>query len=109
MSTTASTQTTGTVLQERGIPIDDCLELANVERPDLVRQLHFDYLAAGVDIIQTNTFGASRVRLRAYGAGDRVVELNEAGVRLAREAAAGAVREDGSGSRRRCRRHRARP
>jgi homocysteine S-methyltransferase len=83
---------TGTVLQERGIPVDDCLELTNVERPDLVRQLHLDYIAAGVDIIQTNTFGANRVRLRAYGAADRAVELNEAGVRLAREAAAGAGR-----------------
>jgi homocysteine S-methyltransferase len=83
---------TGTVLQERGIPIDDCLELANLERPDLVRQLHFDYIAAGVDIVQTNTFGANRVRLGAYGLEARAAELNDAGVRIAREAVAAAGR-----------------
>ncbi|HXH21086.1 MAG TPA: bifunctional homocysteine S-methyltransferase/methylenetetrahydrofolate reductase [Dehalococcoidia bacterium] len=83
---------TGTVLHERGVPTDACLELANVERPELVRQLHLDYINAGADIIQTNTFGANRVRLQAFGLQDRVGELNAAGVRLAREAAASAGR-----------------
>lgn len=83
---------TGTVLQERGIPVDACLELANVDRPDLVRQLHLEYIQAGADLIQTNTFGANRPRLAAFGLEDRVRELNEAAVRIAREAVAAAGR-----------------
>ena len=79
---------TGTVLQERGIPTDACLELANVEHPEMVRQLHVEYINAGADVIQTNTFGANRVRLAFYGLQDRVAELNEAGVKIARAAVA---------------------
>jgi methionine synthase I (cobalamin-dependent)/5,10-methylenetetrahydrofolate reductase len=77
---------TGTLLEERGVPMDACLELANVERPDLVRQIHIDYIIAGADLVQTNTFGATRPRLAQYGLADRVAELNRAGVERAREA-----------------------
>jgi homocysteine S-methyltransferase len=83
---------TGTVLQERGIPFDACLELANIEQPDLVRQLHIDYINAGADIIQTNTFGANSMRLAAYGLAGRVADLNRRAVELAREAVASSGR-----------------
>jgi hypothetical protein len=65
----------GTVLQERGIPADACLELTNVDSPDVVRRLHVEYIEAGADLIQTNT-SANRYRLEAYGLQDRVAELN---------------------------------
>ena len=78
---------TGTLLEERGVPMDSCLEMANVERPELVRQLHAEYIQAGADFVQTNSFGANRIRLESYGLADRVLELNTLAVRLAREAA----------------------
>jgi methionine synthase I (cobalamin-dependent)/5,10-methylenetetrahydrofolate reductase len=83
---------TGTVLHERGVPVDGCIELANAEQPDLVRQLHEDYVLAGADLIQTNTFGANRFRLAAYGLEGRVAELNRLGVEIARGVAAAAGR-----------------
>lgn len=61
-------------------------EAFNVEQPDLVRRVHRDYLAAGAQCLKTNTFGANRLQLRPLGLERRVVELNTAGVRLAREA-----------------------
>ncbi len=82
----------GTVLQERGIPVDACLEQANAENPDLVRQLHLEYIEAGADLIQTNTFGANRFRLEAYGLQDRAADLNRRGAEIAREAVAAAGR-----------------
>jgi methionine synthase I (cobalamin-dependent)/5,10-methylenetetrahydrofolate reductase len=83
---------TGTVLQERGVPVEGCIELANVEQPQLVRQLHEDYIQAGADLIQTNTFGANRFRLAAYALEGRVEELNRRGAEIAREAASAAGR-----------------
>jgi 5-methyltetrahydrofolate--homocysteine methyltransferase len=62
-------------------------DLWSVEHPDEVRLLHKAYIEAGADIILTNTFGASRLRLEPHGWGDRVAELNRAAVRVAREAA----------------------
>lgn len=82
----------GTVLQERGIPTDACLEKVNLDRPEMVRQLHADYIEAGADLIQTNTFGANRARLAAYGLDGQVELLNRRAVELAREAAAAAGR-----------------
>ncbi len=61
-------------------------EVLNVENPDLIREIHEDYIAAGADIIETNTFGANRIKLQEFGASNRVMELNAAAVRLAREA-----------------------
>ncbi len=81
---------TGTVLQERGIPVDDCLESVNLTRPGMVRQLHREYIDAGADLIQTNTFGANRVRLGAFGLEGQVGQINRTAVRIAREAVAAA-------------------
>ena len=69
-----------------GVPLDRSLSELNLARPDLVRDLHAAYLAAGADIVQTNTFDANRPRLARAGLQDSVAEINIAGARLAREA-----------------------
>lgn len=79
----------GTMIYARGIPFNQSFDLINVDQPDLVREIHAAYVTAGADIIETNTFGGNRFRLAEHGLSDRVREINEAGVRVAREAAAG--------------------
>jgi methionine synthase / methylenetetrahydrofolate reductase(NADPH) len=81
----------GTQLYGRGVFINRCFESLNVSQPDLVTDVHREYLAAGADVIETNTFGASRLKLRAFGLGDEVHALNLAGARLARAAAGDAA------------------
>lgn len=82
----------GTMLHSAGVPLDRSLSELNVVKPHLVRDLHAAYLAAGADIIQTNTFDANRLRLARAGLQESVAEINLSGARLAREA----VRESGS-------------
>ncbi|MEZ5416837.1 MAG: bifunctional homocysteine S-methyltransferase/methylenetetrahydrofolate reductase [Vicinamibacterales bacterium] len=77
----------GTMLYAKGVFINRCFESLNLTQPALVAEVHRDYLQAGADIIETNTFGASRLKLRAFGLGDQVHAINLAGARLAREAA----------------------
>jgi methionine synthase I (cobalamin-dependent)/5,10-methylenetetrahydrofolate reductase len=79
----------GTMLHAAGNSLDQALPALNLTEAGLVRTIHDSYVESGADIVQTNTFGASRPRLAAYGFGDRVEEINREGVRLAREAAAG--------------------
>src|SRR5580700_11598663 len=79
----------GTQLYERGVLYSACFEELNVSRPALVSKVHEDYLRAGAQVLETNTFGANALRLGKYGLAGRVRELNLAGVRVAREAAAG--------------------
>ncbi|MGD0528097.1 MAG: bifunctional homocysteine S-methyltransferase/methylenetetrahydrofolate reductase [Polyangiaceae bacterium] len=79
----------GTQLYERGVLFSACFEELNVSRPELVGKVHEDYLRAGAQVIETNTFGANALRLEKYGLQSRVRELNAAGVRVARAAAAG--------------------
>ena len=76
----------GTLLHARGVPNSACLDALVVEQPDIVRRIHEDYIAAGADIIETDTFGANRLRLQRYGLADRVHELNFRAARLARDA-----------------------
>jgi homocysteine S-methyltransferase len=76
----------GTMLHSAGVPLDRSLAELNLAKPHLVRDLHAAYLAAGADIIQTNTFDANRLRLARVGLQDSVAEINIAGARLAREA-----------------------
>src|SRR5258707_14785704 len=77
----------GTQLYERGYFITRSFDEANLARPDLVLGIHREYVAAGAQIIESNTFGANRELLRRYGAQDRLRDINRAGVRLARQAA----------------------
>src|SRR5215470_11980618 len=76
----------GTMLHAGGVSLDRSLPELNISHPDLVRAIHRAYIAAGAQIIETNTFGASRFRLARHGVGERIAEINLAGVRLAREA-----------------------
>ena len=77
----------GTMLYSRGVFINRCFDELNLSSPDLVRQIHQDYVKAGAEILETNTFGASRLRLAGFGVADKLKAINQAGVRLAREAA----------------------
>ena len=75
----------GSMLYGRGVFINRCYDELNVSQPELVRGVHTEYLQAGAQVIETNTFGANRLRLARYGLEERVRELNLAGVKLARE------------------------
>jgi 5-methyltetrahydrofolate--homocysteine methyltransferase len=83
----------GTMLQAANPTLEDfqnhegCNEILNVSRPDIVRSVHHEYLSAGVDAIETNTFGANWSNLADYGIEDRIYELAFAGGKIAREAA----------------------
>jgi methionine synthase I (cobalamin-dependent)/5,10-methylenetetrahydrofolate reductase len=76
----------GTLLHARGIPFAHCFDELNLSNPDLVRQVHLDYIAAGADIIETNTFGANRIRLAGHGFEAAVRGINRQGAKLARDA-----------------------
>lgn len=78
---------TGTRLYDRGIFLNRCFDELNASAPDLVREIHGEYVDVGCDVIETNTFGANRPKLEKHGLGDDVRALNEAGARIAREAA----------------------
>ena len=73
---------------------DGLNEYLSISRPDVIKQVHLDYLAAGADVVETNTFGANRFVLAEYGLQDKVKELNLAAVKLAREAALAASTPD---------------
>src|SRR5882672_417255 len=78
---------TGTLLYAKGIFINRCYDELNRSQPDLVRGLHHEYLQAGAEVIETNTFGGNSFRLARHSLADNVREINLAGARLAREAA----------------------
>src|SRR3569833_3837377 len=76
----------GTVLYARGVFINRCYDELNLSDPNLILSIHEEYLQAGAEVIETNTFGANRFRLTRHGLASKVVEINAAGVRLARQA-----------------------
>ena len=76
----------GTMLYGKGVFINRCFESLNQSQPELVIDVHGEYLKAGADVIETNTFGANRMKLRGFGLGDQVREINLAGAKLARKA-----------------------
>src|SRR5215211_1858275 len=86
----------GTWVQEQGLGPDDfggpalegCNERLVLTRPDLIRQMHAEYFEAGVDAVETATFGAFSLVLNEYGIADETYAINEAAVRLAKEVAA---------------------
>lgn len=77
----------GTLLYAKGIFINRSYDELNLSQPDLIRGVHHDYLQAGAEIIETNTFGANVFRLSRHSLADKVADMNRAGARLAREAA----------------------
>lgn len=79
----------GTLLYAKGIFINRCYDELNLSQPELIRAVHHDYLQAGAEIIETNTFGANSFRLARHTLADRVRDINVAGVHVAREAAKG--------------------
>jgi len=79
----------GTMLYAKGVFINRCFDSLNLTSADTVADIHHEYVRAGADVIETNTFGANRVKLRAFGLGDRVRDINVEGVRIARRAARG--------------------
>ncbi|WP_274308317.1 bifunctional homocysteine S-methyltransferase/methylenetetrahydrofolate reductase [Solibacillus daqui] len=76
----------GTLLYSYGL--DYCHEEMNIARPEIIEKIHSEYIAAGADIIQTNTYGANAIKLARYGYDGRVKEFNEAALAIAKRAAA---------------------
>ncbi|HEX6303649.1 MAG TPA: homocysteine S-methyltransferase family protein, partial [Anaerolineales bacterium] len=83
----------GTMLNARGIGFEACFDALNVNRPELVAEIHRAYIEAGAQIILTNTFGANRYKLAEHGLEDKVVEINRAGVELARRVVLASFKE----------------
>jgi homocysteine S-methyltransferase len=77
----------GTLLYAKGVFINKCYDELNLTQPDLIRNIHQEYLNAGAEIIETNTFGGNSFRLARHGLADKVEEINRRGAELAREAA----------------------
>ena len=80
---------TGTYLYELGVPLNHCLEEINLSQPELLARVYREYAAAGAQVIETNSFGANRVRLAHFGLDDQVSEVNRRSAQVAREALAG--------------------
>lgn len=80
---------TGTELYGRGVFVNVCYDELNLKQPRLVQTIHEDYVRAGAEIIETNTFGANPVKLAGYGLADRTEEINRAAAEIARRAAKG--------------------
>ncbi len=76
----------GTMLQAAGLPTGACPELWNIEQPAVITAIHKNYIDSGADIIETNTFGANRIKLTHYGLQNQVALLNSTAVRAARAA-----------------------
>jgi methionine synthase / methylenetetrahydrofolate reductase (NADH) len=78
-----------TMIYQKGVYINQSFENVNLIRPHLIKNIHLEYLQAGAELLETNTFSANRQKLAKYGLADKVAEINRSGVRLAREAAGG--------------------
>jgi methionine synthase I (cobalamin-dependent) len=79
----------GTQLMERGVRPEDCFDAQNLTKPDVVKAIHRAYFDAGADIIETNTFGANRIKLADYQLVSKVKEINLAAARIAKGVTAG--------------------
>jgi homocysteine S-methyltransferase len=77
----------GTEIYRRGVFINQCYDNLNIINHVLIREIHEDYIRAGAELIETNTFGANRIKLQKYGLEDRVKEINIRGVEIARSVA----------------------
>lgn len=86
----------GTVLYSKGVYLNTCFDELNLTNPAIVKEVHREYVQSGVDIIETNTFGANRLKLRKYGLNDKVGDINRSGAAIAKEEAGEAVFVAGS-------------
>jgi homocysteine S-methyltransferase len=77
----------GTLLYAKGVFINNCYDELNLTQPDLIRSIHNEYLNAGAEVIETNTFGGNSFRLARHGLAEKVMDINRRGAELAREAA----------------------
>jgi methionine synthase I (cobalamin-dependent)/5,10-methylenetetrahydrofolate reductase len=77
----------GTMLYSKGVYLNACFDELNLVSPDIVKEVHQEYVQSGVDIIETNTFGANRYKLKKFGLEDKVRAINRAGALIARETA----------------------
>jgi len=77
----------GSLIYEKGVFIDKCYDELNLSRPDLITSIHEEYVRAGARVIETNTYGANRFKLKSHNLLDKLEEINRKGVELAREAA----------------------
>src|ERR1041385_629178 len=76
----------GTLLYAKGVFINKCYDELNLTQPDMVRNIHQEYLNAGAEVIETNTFGGNSFRLARHGLAEKVAEINRRGAARAREA-----------------------
>src|SRR6476659_9648292 len=81
----------GTMLYAKGVFINKSFDALNVTQPDLVAEVHQEYVRAGADIIETNTFGANRIKLGSFGLADKLAAINTQGAQIARQAARDSV------------------
>jgi homocysteine S-methyltransferase len=81
----------GTMLYAKGVFINKCYDELNLRNPEIVAEVHKQYVRAGAEIIETNTYGANRIKLRSFGIEDELRAINERGAALAREAAGDSV------------------
>src|SRR5881394_4231572 len=79
----------GTRLYAKGVFINRSFDALNITQPDLVAEVHQEYVRAGADVIETNTFGANRIKLGSFGLADKLHAINEQGAAIARRAAGG--------------------
>ena len=79
----------GTLLYQKGVFINRCYDELNVKEPDLIRDVHRAYVKAGAEILETNSFGANRVKLAEYGLDNAVREINVRAAEIAKSAASG--------------------
>lgn len=77
----------GTMLYNKGVYLNTCFDELNISAPDIVKSVHREYIQSGADIIETNTFGANKYKLKKHGLDDKVREINFSGARSAREEA----------------------
>ncbi len=86
----------GTMIYQRGVFLNTCYDDLSTSQPNIISEIHRDYVAAGADVIETNTFGANRIRLAEFGLVDKIVEINSKAVTLARREAGNSVFVAGS-------------
>src|SRR5262252_6452479 len=79
----------GTMLYAKGVFINKSFDALNLSNPDLVADVHQQYVRAGADVIETNTFGANRIKLASFGMADQLEAINREGVRLAKQVSGG--------------------